>query len=375
MNISWSPGMRDSGIVGLGALLQRPEWRNSSAGPDITAAVTAALDDDSPLVRLHAARRISALYAGSSAAELAATIGRRALTETDRAVRVELIDQLGAALHDGASAVDSILELLLETETGFLKDVSDDLGTATMALLTYLACVPQTPFAVRAIHRWCEQAPHHPTTAAAFVRHGRDYLKSHGKTEQKMAFRLLNLAAQSCLARWTADPAEHLSDADLTPEQLAQLRGAVEVTHEISQQIYFASDAFEHSQGHESVPLTMLKDFAALAFPVLLTCTKLREAQTIHHAVETLVYLAGLDESRALRAVADAIPAKSSYNYDPQAGRLAADYLTRLLTEQRALILEDSHGVDAFRHLLQTFAAAGDQQALAMAYTFADIFR
>jgi hypothetical protein len=375
MNVSWSPGMRDSGIVGLGALLQRPEWRNSSAGPEITAAVIAALDDDNPLVRLHAARRISLLHAGASATELAATIGRRALAEINRAVRVELIDQLDAALYDGASAVDTILELLLETETGLLDDVNDDLGTATMALLTYLACVPQTPFAVRTIHGWCEQAPHHPTTAAAFVRHSRDYLKSHGKAEQKTAFRLLDLAAQSCLARWDADPTEHVSDADLTPEQLAQLRGAVEVAHEITQQIYFASDAFEHSQGHETVPLIVLKDFAALAFPVLLTCTKLREPQTIHHAVEIMVYLAGLDESRALRAVADAIPANSSYTYDPQAGRLAADYLTRLLTEQRALILDDSHGVEAFRHLLQTFAAAGDQQALAMAYAFADIFR
>ncbi len=375
MSVVWSPGMRDSAVAGLGVLLRRAEWRNSTAGQGITTAVTTALDDTNPLVRMHAARMMRALHAGAPPAELAVAIGHRALTETDRVVRAELIEQLQGALPDGAPVVDSILKLLLETGTGLLDDVNGELGTITMALLTYLACVPQTPFAARTIHRWCEQAAHHPAIAEAFVRHSRDYLKMHGKTEQRAAFRLLDIAAHACLTRWTADPTEHLSGADLTPEQLAELRGASQVTHEINQQVYFASDAFEHEQGHETLPLNVLNGFADLAFPVLSVCTKLQDPQTIHYAVQTIVFLAGLDEGRALLAVADAIPAKNPYTYDPAAGQLAGGYLARLIAEQRGLILDDSHGVEAFRHLLQTFAAAGDQQALAMAYTFADIFR
>ncbi|MEU4238621.1 hypothetical protein [Actinoplanes sp. NPDC026619] len=376
MSIVWSPGVRDSAITGLGVLLRRPEWRDSDAGEDITAAVTAALDDTNPLVRMHAARMVTALHPGVSAAELAAKIGQRAFTETNRVVCAGLIDQLSSTVRDDATAVDTVLEQLLETDTSILAAaVNDDLGTSLMALLTYLACVPQTPFAARTIHRWCEQAPQYPATATAFARHSRNYLAAHGTTEQQRAFQLLGLAAQACLKRWTSNRAEHLTGADLPPEQLAELRGAAQVAHEISQQIYFASGAFDHTQGREPAPLAALASFGELAFPVLSTCTKLHDPQTIHHAVETMVFLAGLDESRALQAIAAAIPPRNTYAHDGLAGTLVIDYLQRLLTEQRSLVLDDSHGIAAFRHLLQTFAAAGNQQALALAYTFADVFR
>jgi hypothetical protein len=47
-------------------------------------------------------------------------------------------------------------------------------------------------------------------------------------------------------------------------------------------------------------------------------------------------------------------------------------YLERLLTEHRQLVLFDDNGVAAFRHLLATFAPAGNQAALTLAYTFVD---
>ena len=42
---------------------------------------------------------------------------------------------------------------------------------------------------------------------------------------------------------------------------------------------------------------------------------------------------------------------------------------------QRSLVLDDEDGLAAFGHLLATFAAAGNEAALALAYTFADVFR
>jgi hypothetical protein len=50
-------------------------------------------------------------------------------------------------------------------------------------------------------------------------------------------------------------------------------------------------------------------------------------------------------------------------------------YLQRLLTEQRQLVLHDETGTSSFRHLLEVFASAGNEQALALAFTFADVFR
>jgi len=50
-------------------------------------------------------------------------------------------------------------------------------------------------------------------------------------------------------------------------------------------------------------------------------------------------------------------------------------YLRRLVAEERALVLRDPDGLSAFRHLLQTFASAGNEEALTLAYSFADVFR
>ena len=45
------------------------------------------------------------------------------------------------------------------------------------------------------------------------------------------------------------------------------------------------------------------------------------------------------------------------------------------LAEERALVLHDGDGLAAFGHLLQTFAAAGSEEALSLAHSFADVFR
>jgi hypothetical protein len=49
--------------------------------------------------------------------------------------------------------------------------------------------------------------------------------------------------------------------------------------------------------------------------------------------------------------------------------------LQRLLAEQRLLVLNDEEGAAAFRDLLSAFAAAGNEAALTLAYTFGDVFR
>jgi hypothetical protein len=88
-----------------------------------------------------------------------------------------------------------------------------------------------------------------------------------------------------------------------------------------------------------------------------------------------MIFLAPLDEARALAAIADVVPTGGSYAGDSLAGADVIPYLERLLAENRSLVLHDADGVAAFRHLLATFAAAGDEDALALAYSFADVFR
>jgi hypothetical protein len=97
--------------------------------------------------------------------------------------------------------------------------------------------------------------------------------------------------------------------------------------------------------------------------------------QCVHEAVKTMIFLAPLDEARALQAVAEAVPEEGPYAGEHLAGTDVIPYLERLLAQQRQLVLFDEAGVAAFRHLLAAFASAANQEALALAYTFADVFR
>jgi len=76
-----------------------------------------------------------------------------------------------------------------------------------------------------------------------------------------------------------------------------------------------------------------------------------------------------------VNAAAASVPADGTYTGDPLAGGEVIPYLERLLAGQRPLVLFDEGGGAAFRHLLAEFAAAGNEAALALAYTFADVFR
>lgn len=374
MSTAWSPSIRDTATGGLAALLIRKSWRDSDAGPAIATLLSAAMRDANPVVRMRAAEAALAMHASIDAAKRAAAIGELVLAEENPTARAVLLHQLTADAGDAPETVDAVLERLFGADDGAMPDPAEDLGHGVMVPLTYLALVPQAPFASRIVERWCRDAPTHAAAVKAFAQCARPYLAPSPRDGQQ-AYRLLDAAAKASLARWTRDPNEHLAAANLSDEQLAELRGAAEVAHTIAQQLYFASGAFDAKQGQEPPARGDLATFADLAFPVLTTCAGLRIPQCIHRVVQTMIFVAPLNEARALQAVAEAVPSDGPYAGDSLAGADVIPYLERLLAEQRPLVLFDEDGVAAFRHLLAAFAAAGNEAALALAYTFADVFR
>jgi hypothetical protein len=271
--------MRDTAVGGLAALLNRPEWRDSGARPSIASEVSAAMRDTNPVVRMRAARAAYALYASVGPAERAEAIGELLLAEEDPIVRAVLIDQLTAAATDAPVTIDAVLQLIFEARDDALANPGRDPGRTVLTLLTYLALVPQTPFASGIIETWCANAPANAAVVEAFAQTARNYLAPPGGPGQLAAFRMLGTAADAAFARWTRNPDEHLAGVDLSVTQLAELRGAVEVAHGIAQEIYFASGAFDEKQGNERSNPDGLAGFADLAFPVLATCAGLHVAQ------------------------------------------------------------------------------------------------
>ena len=362
--------MRDTAIGGLTDLLRRGDWQDSAARSAIASMVGDGLSDPDPLVRLRASEGVPSLFPDMSPMQLVGAIGDLMRGEKDEHVLLILLSQLTPLASRVPADVDAVLQDLPLTAASD----NQELTRYAQSLLTYLALVHEMPGAVAAVHDACRDAPKSAGLTAVFVQQSRDYLASDDREVRLRAFDVVALAADASLARWSEDPSEHVK-TDLPEDQLAELRGAATVAHEVAQQLYFASGAFRNAGEHDPKVLPEPDTFAELAFPVLMTCARLQVAQCVHPAVETMIHLAPLNESRALKSIAAAVPPDASYAGDSLAGAAVIPYLQRLLTEQRQLVLYDEAGLAAFLHLLTTFAAAGDTTALAMAYDFADVFR
>ncbi|WP_143194250.1 hypothetical protein, partial [Micromonospora sp. CB01531] len=216
----WISDMRDTGVGGLAALLQRTQWRASDAAPALAGGVAMGLYDPNPLVRMHAVRAAHALNPDATADQQASAIGELALSEQHPVVRSILIDQLWFTIREAAPTVDAVLELLVGMDNTVLADPNHEPAGVVLALVTHLALVARTPFAAETVQRWCQDAPVHATLVEAFTRHARDYLAAAGTTEQRTAFELLDTAARSVLKRWTRTPTEHLAGTTLPPERV-----------------------------------------------------------------------------------------------------------------------------------------------------------
>lgn len=391
MMAAWSPGVRDNGVRGVVALLARPEWSHSDAAAELRASVAEALHDQNPLVRMMAADGVITTYPDSDWAERAAAVGGLLLKEQDEAVRRVLLGELGRCANGAPRIVDEVLERLIDGES-FHGDVTrpgaerDDVGISqVVSLATYLAMVQRTPFASEAVGRWCAASPDEAAKVRFIAQSARNLLRPGNHAGQEEAFRLLGIAATAAAQVW--ETAVSVPGAPgVSERQRAQLRGALKVTHEIAQQLFFASGAHDARTGNGGEGCERrniaamgrsegLSAFADRALPLLNTCAKVPEPSGVHYAAQTAIFLAPLDELRSLRFIADSVSVHVEYTADALAGGTVLPYLERLVADQRALVLHDQVGVDAFRQALEAFAGAGNEAALRLAYTFSEVFR
>jgi hypothetical protein len=243
--------------------------------------------------------------------------------------------------------------------------------------LAYLATVASTPFAAVTLDDWFRDPITHQDRVERLLHELQPYLNPPNDEGRDNAFRLLAAAAGAVRDVWLANMPQEDTAAPPAPEpEIARTHAAALVARGIAEQFYFASGAFDDQPGIAQPPAergdpgtftTGAADSAAVR-PVI-------EPQVTQPVVETLIHIAGVLEREALLAIAAAIPARGAYVTDPHAEGTVMPYLRRLLAEQRELVLFNPEGIAALRHLLQAFAGAGNPDALALAYTFADVFR
>lgn len=369
--------MRDAAAGGLACLLTRPAWRDSDLGSGLRDAVTRLVTDESPLVRMRAVGACRALHTEFGPAERVAALRDYVMAESDERVLAVLLSELSRDAVSAPEEVDAVLRQFSNRPAGaFLTAQTGAVGQESLLpLLAYLAAVPQTPFAADLVAGWFRDAVVYHEKVCRLLHGLRQFLNNPDGLGQQAAFELLKSAAATARDRWKDMQGEQ-ADGTTAPDADA-LAAAAEVAHGIAEQVYFASGAFDDRSGGTEEPASRgdSRRFADFAVPILQVCAEVPVPQCVHATVQTLVHLAPLSERRMLLAVAAAVPERSAYAADSLAGGVVLPYLQRLLAEQPALVLHDPDGLAAFRHLLQTFAAAGNEEALTLAYSFADVFR
>lgn len=399
--MAWSPGIRDRAIEGLSVLARREKWRTSDYGERIISRVQAALADENPVVRMHAAAGFAGLHANATSEERVRRLRDLLTSEPNSMVRTVLLNLVGREAHASPGAVDSALEAFDGLEAGSdefaesqgLADeaekrsaegrTEDELNNARVEIITLLALTHETRYALSTLHEWASKPAKHNELSHAipFIR---NYLAPGAEPRlQQRTFEFVTAACTSALEYWTATGGAMAKASELTTAELSELKNVLRVLDATADQIYFASGAFESKRGNISeedfqrtaATAAEIERFADLAIPTLLICAASKAAPVIHPVVETLVYLARIDEKRSLKALAEAVTAYSDYAYDSLASGVVVPYLTRLLAEQRELVLFDGEGIAAFKMLLAAFAGAGNEDALVLAFTFADVFR
>jgi hypothetical protein len=241
-----------------------------------------------------------------------------------------------------------------------------------------MAIAPATPFASAALDAWFTDPVMYQDRVDRLLHELRPYLNAPDREVRDRAFRLLATAAQAARDNWLLHvPRESTAAPPVGEPDMSRARAAALVARGIAEQLYFASGAFDERLGtvQQTADQSRLNTFARAALPVLQACGQVTEPQVTQPVVETLVYLASVYQREALLSIAAVIPARGAYVTDPQAAETVMPYLRLLLAERRELVLFDGEGIGAFRHLLQAFAAAGNPNALELAYTFADVFR
>lgn len=355
----------------MAVLLARSEWRDSPNGSVIAEHVEAALHDPNPLVRMAAASGARFLMVNEPASVRVARLGALLMEEQQIPVRSTLLSAICRDAISATAQVDQLVDQLL-LESDLLAD-EDFLANQLVELLAWLALEDEAPLAEARVIGWFSDAPMNERLVSRAAHHLRDALTSLDAERRRRAFDLMRAAVDSSVAVWAnGDKA----DDGLAEEQLGPLRAAAQVAHSIAQQIYFASGAHSDASAEDSEgDRSSMTDFAIDAIPLLVRCAEVPVPQVLHPIVQTLVFLAPTDERRALITLAAAVPHGSVYASDSLAAAEVMSYLERLLATHRSLVLHDEDGVAAFRHLLATFAVAGDDRALTLAYTFSDLFR
>ncbi|MFC1420018.1 hypothetical protein [Streptacidiphilus cavernicola] len=263
---SWGVTPETLAIEGLVHLAERADWQD--AHPHVGPPLAALLGSPDPVYRYLATAALPALLAEGE--DLVDAIAERLPEESDPHIAARLLLHLDRVVSSEAERVDRILcslqtdarwAVLTSSPDGDRKLGPSEEGSIVVNFLSYLALVRESPYATSVLEEWAAAPAEHPERVQAVVFWLRDVLNPlhPGTPFQDRAFAFTDRIVGAI----RRDLGEHHEGND-------RRANAAAVAVAISQNLYFASGAFDEKPGIQSNKQRGdTRDFASRTFPLL----------------------------------------------------------------------------------------------------------
>lgn len=368
----WGQTPETLAIEGLVRLAKRDDWRQ--AHPQVRASLMPLLGSPAPVYRFLATEALPALLAETE--DLVDTVAGLLSQEADPHIAACLLVHLGSVASSEAERIDQVLRslepdarwaVLTNSPAGDRKLGPSEEGSVAVNLLSHLALVHETSYAASVLDAWATKPTEHPERVQAVICWLRDALnppRPVGPIRDR-AFAFTKRVVEGIHSS-LGEP----SDSD---DRLHINAAAVAVS--VSQNLYFASGAFEAKPGIQSTNQRGdTRDFALRAFPLLDQLADVPTPKVTHHIVQIISHIADTNPERALEVTARAVSNDPAYWREPMAVETTVAFIRRIAVEHRDIVSSNENCTTALRTLLECFVRLGWDQALAAAEQLDEMF-
>jgi hypothetical protein len=376
---SWSTTPTNSAVEGIIALTNRPDW-HASHDRELSALTAPILDSPNPVHRFLAIAALTRLYPEPDARFN--EIQRRLDTESDPHVARRLFAMLSTFVPSRAQDVDAAIRRLADRPSWACASThpaaDDHTGSAEQRadianVVTALAVVHDTPYARSVLEVWMTHPIDHPnraTQATAWMRSILNPTDTRLRVAQQRSFHFLQRTTDRLTADWAAAQQPD-SSAAARQERLGSI---IRVAENIGRQIYFASGAHDDQSGQTSERVGDMRQFCALAMPLLEHLANVRYPSVTHQIIQTLDHLRLARPRGALLTAAAIVTADTGYSYEPIALDTVHRLVTHYLAERRDLLLTDPTTMSAVRQMLEMYIRVGWDKAVQLAEELDELF-
>ena len=377
-NASWAPSPR----IEAAEAMMRLIYFDASYAPHFRALAEAMLADPEPAVRLQIVDRLTMLWtvAPTWMWELADRIAR---SETNRGVLKFFVNYfLARVVHHASEQVETLTYIVSEREFPRGEEPTEELRDQIGSIIAILWISRGRARARQTLQRWLTDAPTFDRELNHAVHASREalvlkYVKGDA-SDTEITSRAQEFAA--CVVEATASGIETFL-ATANPSELEKKRVGtfVKLLNNVSDQLYFASGAFQDRQGQES-PLPSIEAKAAFLRDNYTTLRRIADAgtpPTIFHLIELLEFLIPADPAGVFDLVTRALLGagkRHGFQFESLGADRFVGLIGRFLADYRSLFTDDDRR-EKLVACLDVFLEAGWPAARRLLYRLPELLQ